>query len=175
MEKLVVSHVDSLFELLKDPDVLSTLTLKKAQSLDEMKKYVLFCDREWVMNNDFTYTIIKKPLNGKSDNNTPVPIGQISIYDMNFIHRRAEIGIWLGKPFWGHGYAKEALQRMILYAFGNLELNRLQAHIFPENIRSIHLFEKFRFKYEGINYQFVYKEGQFLDVVMYALLKAKNA
>jgi ribosomal-protein-alanine N-acetyltransferase len=169
LEKIAGKHCSGLFDLLSDPDVLATLTLNKPQNLDEMRKFISFCEREWNLDSDFTYTILMR--NQAGDLVEKQVIGQITLYDLSFLHSRAEIGLWIGKPYWRQGFGFEALQQLIQYAFTDLNLNRIQAHIFPENTRSIHLFEKIGFKYEGLNRQYVKKQLSYRDVVMYAYLK----
>ena len=91
------------------------MTLKAPANTEEIRQYVVFLQNQWLMNQDFTFTI---ELVDPDDNTVePVPIGQISLYDINFMHRRAEIGIWLGSDYWRKGYATEALKLLIRYAF----------------------------------------------------------
>jgi [ribosomal protein S5]-alanine N-acetyltransferase len=167
--KVSFEHVQAIYNLIKTPSVLDYLTLKEPTNTEEIRQYIIFLQNQWLMNQDFTFTIELLP-SGDS-NNGLVPIGQISLYDINFIHKRAEIGIWLGSPYWKNGYASEALKLLIRYAFEDLQINRLQAHIFLENIPSQNLFERIGFQREGINRDYVIKETSFQDVYAYSLLR----
>jgi 8-oxo-dGTP diphosphatase len=60
-----------------------------------------------------------------------------------------ELGYWIGRPYWGQGYACEALPALLSFAFGELERNRVFARILPENAGSRRLLEKLGFSYEG--------------------------
>src|SRR5215212_1807613 len=42
-------------------------------------------------------------------------------------HARAEMGYWVGRPYWGRGYATEAAGALLAYGFDALDLNRVQA------------------------------------------------
>jgi 8-oxo-dGTP diphosphatase len=62
----------------------------------------------------------------------------------------AEAGYWIGKPFWGRGYASEALQAVVEYAFLKTGLSSLIALAVPENRASIRVQEKAGLVFTGI-------------------------
>lgn len=150
-----------MYHQIKSPGVLENLTID-IDDFHEFRRYILFIENQWQMNQDFTYTIFI---------NQDEIIGQISLYNIAFSNFRGEIGIWLGKSNWGQGYGKDALQTIIAYGFKELHLNRLQSHIFVNNLRSIRLFEGVGFKQEGIIREYVCKNAEFKDVYSYGLLK----
>ena len=53
-----------------------------------------------------------------------------------------EMGYWLGRPFWGQGYASEAARRVAGFAFHNLDAPTLRASYFHDNPASGHVLEK---------------------------------
>lgn len=59
----------------------------------------------------------------------------------------AEIGYWIGVPFWGKGYVPEAVQELIRYSFEELELTTLWCGYFDENSQSKRVGEKCGFHY----------------------------
>ena len=165
--KSVVDHSTGLYQQIKSPGVLENLTIN-IEDQYEFKKYLIYIENQWNLNQDFTFTICK---NGVKSNPKQIYIGQVSIYGLNFLHSRAEIGIWVGRTHWNKGFAKEALEILISHAFLDIHLNRLQAHIFTQNNSSIRVFEKLGFKREGLNELYVKKtNGEFNDVYVYALL-----
>ncbi|QEE17694.1 GNAT family N-acetyltransferase [Promethearchaeum syntrophicum] len=165
--KSIVDHSPSLYQQIKSPGVLENLTIDIEDQF-EFKKYLIYIENQWNLNHDFTFTICKK---GVKNNPKQTFIGQVSIYGMNFLHSRAEVGIWVGRAHWNNGYAKQALEMIISHAFLDIHLNRLQAHIFTQNDSSIRVFEKLGFKREGLNELYVKKtNGDFNDVYVYALL-----
>ena len=83
---------------------------------------------------------------------------------------RAEIGYWIGKPFWGRGYATEAAGAMIRYGFEELKLHRIYAGYFSRNEQSARVLIKIGMKYEGALRQHVKKWDTFVDVVYYGIL-----
>jgi [ribosomal protein S5]-alanine N-acetyltransferase len=64
-------------------------------------------------------------------------------------HARAEIGYWVGVPYWNNGYATEATRALIAYAFDELGLNRVYAFHFPGNPASGRVMEKAGMRFEG--------------------------
>ena len=62
----------------------------------------------------------------------------------------AEIGYWLGKPFWGRGIMTGALQAATAYAFETLGLARIEARVQPSNGASIRVLEKLGYQREGL-------------------------
>ena len=91
---------------------------------------------------------------------------------------RAEIGYWLAKPYWGQGIMTDAVRAFVRYAFAELQVVRLTAHVFDLNIASARVLEKNGFKLEGVLRQHFEKDGQVLDARLYGLLKdelPKNA
>ncbi len=71
----------------------------------------------------------------------------------------------------GQGYMQEALRCAIVWAFANMNLNRIEAQIHPNNRPSILLVEKLGFVREGIMRKAGYWDEQYYDLCMYGLLK----
>jgi RimJ/RimL family protein N-acetyltransferase len=65
-------------------------------------------------------------------------------------HRRAELGYWVGKPFWNRGYATEATRAVVRYAFKCLPLDRVFAEYFLRNPASERVMRKIGMLPEGI-------------------------
>ncbi len=87
----------------------------------------------------------------------------------------AEIGYWLGKQYWGNGFASEATNKVISYAFNQLELNRLEAYAMTGNASSEKILLNHGFKQEGLHRQLIKRWGEFIDVKSYALLREERA
>jgi len=90
---------------------------------------------------------------------------------LNRSHRHAEMGFWVGKPFWGRGYCTEAAREILRYGFEELDLHRIHAHYFTRNPASGRVMEKIGMKYEGCLRQHLVKWDQFEDIRMYGILK----
>lgn len=99
-------------------------------------------------------------------------IGSISL-SIDRINKNAELGYWIGKPFWGNGYCTEAAREMLAYGFGELQLNRINAHHFKRNPASGKVLEKIGMKYEGCMRQHVKKWDAFEDILLYGILRGE--
>jgi ribosomal-protein-alanine N-acetyltransferase len=86
-------------------------------------------------------------------------------------HHRAELGYWLGVPYWGRGYATEAAQAVLRYGFDTLGLHRIYAQHLRENPASGHVLKKIGMRYEGCLRHHICKWDQFQDLEVYGLLK----
>jgi RimJ/RimL family protein N-acetyltransferase len=91
--------------------------------------------------------------------------------ELNF-QRTAEIGYWLGEPFWGRGIATRALVAMTAYAFERFDLARLQAGVFENNPASMRVLEKAGYHREARLAQAVTKLGETMDLVLYVRLRS---
>ncbi len=86
-------------------------------------------------------------------------------------HRSAEVGYWLGEPFWGRGIASEVLRAITDYAWATLDVIRLEAGVFSWNPASARVLEKAGYTLEGRLRQAVVKHGRVGDRLIYGLLR----
>jgi RimJ/RimL family protein N-acetyltransferase len=94
----------------------------------------------------------------------------------NLANSSAELGYWIGLPFWNRGYATEAAQSVLIFGFACFRLHRIHASHFGSNPASGRVMEKIGMRYEGRRREHVYKEGRgFEDSVDYGLLAADLA
>ena len=84
---------------------------------------------------------------------------------------RAEVGYWLAKPFWGRGIMTAVVQRLCQHAFDEFGLVKITAHVFSHNPASARVLEKCSFQQEGFLRKHFVKDGQFLDVRLFGLLR----
>jgi [ribosomal protein S5]-alanine N-acetyltransferase len=80
----------------------------------------------------------------------------------------AEVGWWLGEPFWGQGVATHVAQVLVARAFGNPRITRLFAPIHDGNQRSMRVARNAGFELEGVQRQSAFKAGQVIDRHIYA-------
>lgn len=84
---------------------------------------------------------------------------------------KAELGYWVGKPFWNRGYATEAAIALLAFGFDELQLNRIHAVHLARNPRSGRVMEKAGMLLEGTARQDTLKWGTYEDLVSYGLLR----
>ncbi len=89
----------------------------------------------------------------------------------NYSFKRAEVGYWIGRPYWNMGFATAALRAVINIGFGELGLNRIDAHHMAHNLSSGRVMERAGMLYEGLLRQHVCKDNRFIDGLLYAILR----
>jgi [ribosomal protein S5]-alanine N-acetyltransferase len=98
-------------------------------------------------------------------------IGAAGLRDIDPEHSQAELGFWIGREWWGQGYAREAAGALIRYGFESLGLNRIYAHHMTRNPASGRVLLAAGMQREGVLRQRVRKWGVYEDVVLYAVLR----
>jgi [ribosomal protein S5]-alanine N-acetyltransferase len=82
-------------------------------------------------------------------------------------------GYWLGEPYWRRGIMTAAVRATSDYVLANLAVMRLEAPVFEWNPASMRVLEKSGFAREGVLRKSVLKDGQLIDVVMYARVRSE--
>ncbi|HHW31970.1 MAG TPA: GNAT family N-acetyltransferase [Clostridiaceae bacterium] len=99
-------------------------------------------------------------------------IGCIGVYRKDNIHKyTAEMGYYIAEPWWGRGIATAAVKEACDYIFGNTDIIRIFATPFANNIASCRVLEKAGFVLEGTLRKNAVKNGEVLDMKMYAQIK----
>ena len=103
----------------------------------------------------------------------PGLIGTCGLFRWNRNWRSCVVGYEIAPAHRGHGYAKEALETMIAWGFREVQLNRIEAQVHPDNVPSLALLAKLGFVQEGHQREAGYWAGRHHDFLQYALLKAQ--
>ncbi len=99
-------------------------------------------------------------------------IGSIGVFfQTDIAARSAELGYWLGEPYWGKGIMTAAVQELCALVFSSTDIVRIYAEPFADNVASRRVLEKAGFVLEGILRKSVCKNGVFHDACMYALVR----
>ena len=85
-------------------------------------------------------------------------------------HHHAELGYWLGRQFWNHGYCTEAAAKVLRFGLQDLGLNKVHAHYLLRNPASGKVLEKIGMRKEGVLRKHIRKWGVFEDIGLYGLL-----
>lgn len=98
-------------------------------------------------------------------------VGSIGVFRCENIHfRTAEMGYYIGEPYWGNGIMTSAVRQVCEYIFANTDIIRIFAEPFAYNIASCRVLEKAGFQFEGLLRKNAVKNGVVLDMKMYSLL-----
>ena len=85
--------------------------------------------------------------------------------------KTAEVGYWLGQPFWGRGIMSEVVAEFTPHAFEAFDLHRIYAEPFESNRASVRVLEKAGFVCEGRMRASIFKNGKIMDSFLYARLR----
>jgi len=98
-------------------------------------------------------------------------VGGIAVMVREGIYiKSAGFGYWLGEPYWGRGIMTEAVKAVSRYAMSRFGLIRLESPVFEWNPASMRVLEKCGFVREGVSRASVFKDGQVINQVVYALV-----
>jgi ribosomal-protein-alanine N-acetyltransferase len=101
---------------------------------------------------------------------TPTIVGCCSLTDIvRGPFQAAYLGFGLDHAHVGQGFMTEALQSVLGFAFGSLELHRVMANHVPRNERSARLLERLGFEREGFAKAYLHLDGRWQDHVLTAL------
>ncbi|WP_345807043.1 GNAT family protein [Bacillus pumilus] len=108
---------------------------------------------------------------GISLKDNPAIIGSCGFLNLEKQHCRTEIGYELHQDHWRKGIMSEAIAAVLRYGFQEMNLNRIEAIIDPENTSSIKLVEMLYFIKEGLLREYELGQKGFVNVCMYSILK----
>ncbi|RFA33376.1 hypothetical protein CAI16_14965 [Virgibacillus dokdonensis] len=95
------------------------------------------------------------------------PIGMVGLYDINWVHRTCEIGIYIGEQnVRGKGYGKEACSLIEEFARKYLNLRKIKLNVVFENAKAIHLWEKLNYEIVGVLKKERFINDEYKDLVI---------
>lgn len=99
-------------------------------------------------------------------------VGGIGIHPQSDIMKKnAELGYWLGETYWGKGIVTAAIKQMVDFAFNTYDITRIYARPFGNNVASQKVLQKAGFCLEARIEKNIFKNGEFLDELIYAVRK----
>ena len=99
-------------------------------------------------------------------------VGYVQITNIDAVHRSATLGMRIGEPVErGRGYGRDALRLAIDYCWKHLNLSRIQLAVYGTNERAIRLYQASGFEIEGRLRRALFIDGQWIDLVVMALLQ----
>jgi len=155
------TDLDSLVHLANDEDISRWMN-------DSFPYPYTYKDAEWWISvgthNGYSYAI-------EADGQYA---GGIGIQPQTGMHRHtAEVGYWLGRPFWGKGIASKAVVKITKWAWQETELIRLYANVYQPNSASMRVLEKSNYQLESIAKQAILKRDELYDIHQYVALRSE--
>ena len=125
------ADISHFLPLLGDYEVSKNLSrVPHPYTEDDARAFVQYAAGAWASGEDFIFAVLRK---------SPCAyVGTCGVHP----GRDWEIGYWFGKPYWGQGYASEAVGRLVAFAFEELSAERLTAAWYHDNPASGHVLEK---------------------------------
>lgn len=165
LRPLTMEDIPALLPLIGAREVAATtLRIPHPYTMEDAKRFLEYSDGAWEKQEGALFSIFLRDGDRLC--------GGIGL-ESNREHHQAEIGYWLGVPFWGSGYCTEAVREILAYGFGTLRLNRIHAGHYSRNPASGRVLRKVGMSYEGRQRQHILKWGEYLDVELYGLLASE--
>ena len=159
-----LSDADTVEKLAGDKQIASTtLNVPHPYPKGGAVEWIATHESKYLEGKGVVYAITLKP-NGEL-------VGSISLaFDAD--HNQAEIGYWVGVPYWNQGYCTEAGAALIEYGFETRGFNRIHARHLSRNPASGRVMEKLGMSHEGTRRQHVLKWGVYEDLELRGILRS---
>ena len=108
-------------------------------------------------------------VDGDDEDADPTPVGKVTVKHLH--HTRPELSYWVLPEHQGNGYGTEAARVVVEYVFDAHEVRGLQAQAFAPNEGSVGVLENLGFTHEGTLRDARFRDGEYVDVVWYGLLR----
>lgn len=131
------------------------------RTLSDTKEFIKYSKKQYVNNKGFDAGIWYE---GKY-------VGMIGFHSLNRRTNSISIGYWLDKDYTGKGIVSYACKKFIKYAFDILKMNRVEITCAEDNVKSRAIPERLGFIEEGKVRDGEMRDGRYVDLVIYGLLK----
>lgn len=161
LRKMAVADACDMYEYASLEETAKYLLWSPHQSIKFTKNYLKYIQKQYKNGNYFDWAIVIKE--------TGKMIGTCGFSAVYPEHSRAEIGYVINPMYKGNGYATEAAERVMSFAFEELDINRLEAKFMIENLNSENVMKKLGMKREGVLRDFMFVKGNYEDICMYSI------
>jgi ribosomal-protein-alanine N-acetyltransferase len=155
----------ALYELASDPDVTRWFSWGPYTDIAQPRTYIEEVARRHATGEQLDFLVVHHALG---------PAGITGLSDLSERDRRAVVGTWLGRRFWGTGANRESKALVLHLAFAVLGLHRVGAYSNPENERSARALRGVGFRHEGRLRGFHRHRGRHLDVDVWGMLAGEQ-
>lgn len=163
LRKLTMRDAQDIFAYSRDPQVAKYVLWDAQTSLADARAYLRYMLRKYRMGEPASWGIEWKA--------SRQIIGTIGFMWIQRENAAAEVGYSLHRAYWNQGIMTEALQELIQYGFGTMNLNRIEAQHETQNPASGAVMRKCGMTKEGTLRQRLINKGRFVDVDLYAILR----
>jgi [ribosomal protein S5]-alanine N-acetyltransferase len=158
------SDAEALFALARDPEVTQWFSWGPYRSVEEPAAWIAAQEARRDAGDQLDFVV---------EHTEHGPIGVTGLGELSARDRRAMVGTWLGRPYWGRGLNREAKALIAHVAFALCGLERLGAYSNPANARSTRALENVGFTREGTLRAWHRHDGRQLDVHVFGMLRGE--
>jgi [ribosomal protein S5]-alanine N-acetyltransferase len=163
LRKIMSDDLEDMYSYCSNDEVAKYVTWNTHRSLADTKGFV-----DFVLNQYENGRIAPWGMEYKE---TGRLVGTIDFVSWQLHHKTAEIGYVISPEYWGKGLTPEASRELIRFGFEKMDLVRIQARCFVENIASQRVMEKVGMSFEGIIRNGMLVKGQHWDLKLYSIIK----
>ncbi len=163
LKEIIFQDAASIFHIFSNEETMKYYGQFPMKSIEEAENLIKMFDDNFKNDKGIRWGIVLKEENRL--------IGTCGYHNWNKRHSRAELGYELSIDSWGKGYIKETLRVIIKYAYEVMNLNRIEAVVYPENAASIKSLINQGFKKEGVLEEYAFFRNIYQDLIMFSLLK----
>jgi [ribosomal protein S5]-alanine N-acetyltransferase len=163
LRKITLDDLDDMYSYCSNDEVSKFVTWDTHKRVTDTKDYVEFVLDQYTNKKIAPWGIEYKE-NGKL-------VGTIDFVTWEPNHKTAEIGYVISQDYWGEGITTEAAKELIKFGFETMDLVRIQARCFEENIGSERVMKKAGMSFEGILRKAMYVKGNHQNLKIYSIIK----
>lgn len=160
LEPIAPRHADTVQELASHPEVVATTNLPDPYPEDGAIQWIERAQQRRKAGKEFPFALMVDD----------TLVGVSGLIDV--IGQEAEVGFWVGKPYWGNGYATRGTRKVIAFAFDELNLEELFARPLERHVASRRVLDKLGFVPTGVERHEHPKWDEDDPVVRYALSRS---
>lgn len=136
---LGLEHAPSIFAYASDPEISRLVAWPRHENIETSRRFAAQVMVGYAEGGHYEWGVVRR-----SDQ---AFIGTCGFGQIDFACRAGDINYVLAKPYWGKGYATEAVGAVLHFGFGRLGLRLIEAQAFQDNIASIHVMAKLGLRY----------------------------
>ncbi|MGP4076370.1 GNAT family N-acetyltransferase [Halobacillus sp. K22] len=156
-----LEQADRVAELAGDKAVAATTFVPHPYTLEDAQNWIR-THEEWIKEGKaYPMAMVLKSTNEL--------VGTMTLR-VDHKHQKGELAYWVGRAYWGRGYASEAAARMVEYGFKTLNLHRVWSAAMSENPASTRVMQKAGLSYEGRLKHDIYHRGEYKDIDVYGMI-----
>jgi RimJ/RimL family protein N-acetyltransferase len=140
LEPVALHHAPALQELASDPAIAATSNVPSPYPPDGAVAFVREAEVQRAAGTDFVFAVTA---GGEV-------VGACGLHSVRDVPRRAELGYWIGRPYWGRGYASAAARQAVAWGFGELGLEEIHSSALERNPASRRVLGRTGFRPTGV-------------------------